>query len=656
VSLRQKLLLVFSLTVVLAVAAVAWIISLRTRRAFADADQKHTAALVEQFQRELRGYAEDVGGRVDRLAASERLARMAFELAQTGGDAAPYLNEAETLAHDYQLDFLEIVSADGSIVSSAQWPARFGYKEDAVAAGQESSLWMPAGTQVSPEGPTLRQAQGGLWGANLLLKRESLPDGSSAIGVFALRTVRESEPPLFVLGGKRLDRSFLPNLAAPAGTQLLLYPVLTPKFDPQHLLRASGEVVQPTRYQSLIERARASGQESRSIIYITDRREDSVDATSIPLRAPDGSVLAVVVVANSRQAFVELQQHIRAIAYGVAGVGILLAIVASLWITSRVSRPIEKLAAAASEVAAGHWNTQVEIASHDEVGELAASFNHMTQQLSEQRERLVQSERVAAWRELARRLAHELKNPLFPLQLTVENLIKARSLPPAEFEEIFGESTATLTAEIANLKNIIARFSDFSKMPKPQLQEVDVASLLRNVAALYEPALAQHRPSIALHCDPADEHLWIPADPDLLHRALSNLVLNAMDAMPNGGTLTIEARPKDDLVQIKVRDTGTGMTAEECERLFTPYYTTKQHGTGLGLAIVQSVVSDHHGTIRVESVPGSGTTFVVELPVNDENPRTSKGSLGGPPDSTLRGAPTSTGRDNDGTPAKVVSA
>ncbi len=515
-SLRQKLLLVFSLTVVLAVAAVAAIISFRTRRAFADADQKHAAALVEQFQRELNSYAGDVSARVDRLAASERMARVAFELAQTGGDAAPYLNEAETLAHDDQLDFLEIVSAGGSIVSSAQWPARFGYKEELQAARDHPSF----------------------------LKREELPNGSAEIGLFALRRVGESEPPLFVLGGRRLDRSFLSNLAAPAETQVLLYPVLTPSFDPRQLVSAAGEVVQPTRYQLLIEQARASGQEAKSVIYITNRREDSVDATAMPLRALDGSVLAVVVVANSRQAFVELQQHIRAIAYGVAGAGILLAIVASLWIASRVSRPIEQLAAAASEVAAGHWNTQVQVASHDEVGALAASFNHMTQQLSEQRERLVQSERVAAWRELARRLAHELKNPLFPLQLTVENLINARSLPPAEFDEIFGESTATLTAEIANLKNIIARFSDFSKMPKPQLQEIDAAAMLRNIATLYQPALSQHQPPITLSYNVGDEPLCVAADPDLLHRALSNLVLNAMDAMPNGGTLAIEARPE----------------------------------------------------------------------------------------------------------------
>jgi two-component system, NtrC family, nitrogen regulation sensor histidine kinase NtrY len=123
-----------------------------------------------------------------------------------------------------------------------------------------------------------------------------------------------------------------------------------------------------------------------------------------------------------------------------------------------------------------------------------------------------------------------------------------------------------------------------------------------------------------------DQHLeLIAADPELLHRALSNLVLNAMDAMPNGGTLALRTREKDGKVAIEVSDTGSGLTPEECARIFTPYYTSKQHGTGLGLAIVQSVVSDHGGRISVQSEPGKGTSFVIELPSNlDAIPATAR--------------------------------
>jgi nitrogen fixation/metabolism regulation signal transduction histidine kinase len=238
----------------------------------------------------------------------------------------------------------------------------------------------------------------------------------------------------------------------------------------------------------------------------------------------------------------------------------------------------------------------------------------MTRDLLDQKERLVQSERVAAWRELARRLAHELKNPLFPLQLTVENLVRARQRSPEQFDEVFRESSETLLTEIANLKGIIGRFSEFSKMPQPQIQPVQLNEIVQNVARLFQ---AQFRASeaTAIGCrmelgtlDP------IAADPELLHRALSNLVLNAMDAMPQGGTLTLRTRQESDRVFAEVADTGSGLTPEECERIFTPYYTSKAHGTGLGLAIVQSVVSDHGGRISVRSEPGQGTAFIIELP------------------------------------------
>jgi nitrogen fixation/metabolism regulation signal transduction histidine kinase len=274
-----------------------------------------------------------------------------------------------------------------------------------------------------------------------------------------------------------------------------------------------------------------------------------------------------------------------------------------------------QLAQAAQDVAAGNWNARVEVQGRDEVAQLAESFNRMTTELLTQKERLVQTERVAAWRELARRLAHELKNPLFPLQLTVENLVRAREQSPEQFDEVFRESSRTLLAEISNLKGIIGRFSEFSKMPQPQLQSVQVNEILRGVAQLFQAQL-QAPGRAAITCNLAlDERVRpIEADPELLHRALSNLVLNAMDAMPNGGTLTLRSREEHGHVIVEVADTGTGLTREECERIFTPYYTSKHHGTGLGLAIVQSVVSDHGGRISVQSEPGRGTKFVIELP------------------------------------------
>jgi len=593
-NLRQKLLALFAFTVAAAVAAVAWTVLVRIRHVFEQRDQEETALFVSQFQREFQHRSAEVAAAVDRLAAGERARAMSVEIDQTH-DSAPYLTEAQAMTQDAQLDFLEIVAPDGNVISSAQWPARFGYPEPAV--------------MNSPHDP--------------FLKREELPDGSTALGLFAVRAVGGTAPYIQLIGGKRLDQDFLAALPVASGMTVGLYSDASTAansssaFDPAHLVGPGGAVEGAMHYQVLIDSARKSGQQTSGIVSLNGQREDSLNATAIPLKNQAGNVMAVLVVGISRAGMVEAQLHIRAIAYGVAAGGILLAVILSLWIAARVSRPIEELARAAEEVAGGNWEVQVDERGRDEVGVLARSFNHMTAQLTGQRDRLIQSERVAAWRELARRLAHELKNPLFPLQLTVENLARARALPAEEFDEIFRESTATLSTEIANLKTIIGRFSDFSKMPKPELERIQAGEVVNRVYTLYSAAqktAAASGAQIRFQIDLSAEPMPILADPELLHRAVSNLVLNAIDAMPEGGTLTLEAQPRNESVEIKVSDTGEGLTPEECDRLFTPYYTTKEHGTGLGLAIVQSVVADHAGTITVEGRPGGGATFIIVLP------------------------------------------
>jgi signal transduction histidine kinase len=591
VSLRQRLLLLFSLTVAAAVAAVAWTVLVRIRHVFEQRDQEETTLFVSQFQREFQHRSAETAAAVDRLASTEHVRAIAFEIVQSG-DAAPYLTEAPVLAQESQLDFLEIITPDGNVVSSAQWPARFGYPEPAAKETGQAAF----------------------------LKREDLPDGSTALGLFAVRSIHGAEPSIRLVGGRRVDRQFLADLPVAPGMQVALYSVPPPganatqnAFDTKQLVGTAGDLPDAERYGSLVESALKTGQQQTALIDLTGQRENSANVTAIPLKDQAGNVLAVLLVALSRAGMVEAQQHIRAIAYGVASGGILLAIAFSLWIAARVSRPIEQLAHAAEEVAAGNWDARAPEQGNDEIGKLARSFNHMTAQLATQREQLVQSERVAAWRELARRLAHELKNPLFPLQLTVENLVRARALPESEFDEVFRESTATLGAEIANLKTIIGRFSDFSKMPKPELERIDAKDVLERVRSLYQATAAgEAQIDFVLHI--ARDPMPLMVDPELLHRALSNLVLNAMDAMPNGGQLTLAAQPVEDKIELRIADTGQGLTPEECERLFTPYYTTKLHGTGLGLAIVQSVVNDHGGTIAVESHTGSGATFIITLP------------------------------------------
>jgi signal transduction histidine kinase len=432
---------------------------------------------------------------------------------------------------------------------------------------------------------------------------------------------------VYIVGGRRLDKNFLSALDLPADTRVLLYQNRGDHFSPDLLLDPlaignSGDAARPVqKFAPLIEAVRQYNQEISGTVDWTSDRGDEEVFHAIPLRGAgkEGPLLGILLIGNSRRSYVELKRRIRDSALLVGGGGVVLAILLSSWASARVTRPIVQLARAAQDVASGDWNTRVEVEGQDEVAQLAESFNRMTTELLAQKERLVQTERVAAWRELARRLAHELKNPLFPLQLTVENLIRAKSQSSEIFEEIFRESSQTLLAEISNLKGIIGRFSEFSKMPQPHLQRVQVNEIVEAVPRLFQ-AQFQARGNDAIHCGMELDRGLMPvaADPELLHRALSNLVLNAMDAMPSGGTLTLRTRSDDSNAIIEVSDTGSGLTPEECERIFTPYYTSKKHGTGLGLAIVQSVVSDHGGRISVQSEPGKGATFVIALPRNLE--------------------------------------
>ena len=562
---RIKLLVTFAATVVVAVTLVSLVVAATARTAFERLDEQRTSALVAQFRREFARRAGEIERKVERLAALPAMERMAVELSRCS-DASAYVNEAEALASMLELDFVELVARDSSIISSAQWPARFGYKDE----------W------VTRVGQARARAA--------FLKREELPD-DVALALIAVRAVSVGETALYIAGGERIDRNFLPSLTLPEGMRVVLHRAFA--SNPPDALTPLVDEVQRTRR----EISRVVGEEA---------------VQAIPLAGRDDDLLGVLLVSSSRRDLLAVQGLIVKLGLGVGSAGVAVGVLIAWWATARVTRPVNRLAAAAGQVAAGNWSARVEVASPDEIGELARTFNQMTEHLVEQRERLVQAERVAAWRELARRLAHELKNPLFPLQITVENMRRAREQYPEQFDEVFREGVATLAAELANLKAIVARFSDFARMPPPERQPVSLNDVVRGVMKLFQAQLESAHVAADVQLD--ESLPVIEADPEQVKRALQNLVLNALDAMPSGGALAVRTLRQNGTARLEVADTGAGLTPEERERLFTPYYTTKQHGTGLGLAIVQSVVSDHGGSIAVDSEPGKGTTFRVDLP------------------------------------------
>lgn len=589
---RSKLFLNFMIALLLAVGLVAAGVTVVTRRVFDQMNAEHSDAMVAQFQREFERRGQDVAHRVKAIAEEEATTRMAVDLSRPNADVSVYVHDARGVSSSHQLDFLDFVGNDGAIISSEEYPARFGYK----------LTWV-----TQPDDWAMRGA--------FLMKVET--DQGPALGLMAVSTVRVGDRDLYVVGGERLGKEFLESLVLPADMRALLYLNLDPDFQEVNLIDKKGPAPDADRFQPLVEKIKGDPVEQTERISWGFDPANSEVFHALPLPGRQKELLGVLFVGSSQGEVVSLERRIRWLALGVAAVGLLLGLLLSWWGAARVTRPVQKLVAASHEVSQGNWNTRVDVRGGDEIGQLAKSFNQMTSQLVEQRERLVQVERVAAWRELARRLAHELKNPLFPLQTTVENLQRAREQNSGQFDEVFRESTGIMLSEIENLKAIVSRFSDFAKMPQPELAPVNLNEIVRNVVKLFEPQFgAVGRPPITPELHLEENLPIIQADATLLHRAIENLILNAMDAMPAGGVLMLRTQTIEGGVSLEVSDTGTGLTPEESERIFTPYYTSKQHGSGLGLAIVQAIVADHGGRISVESESGVGTSFHIELPAS----------------------------------------
>jgi two-component system, NtrC family, nitrogen regulation sensor histidine kinase NtrY len=596
-SFRNKIFLIFLATVLASVSLVAYGVTHYTQRAFEQQDAQRTEALVAQFKTEFTQRGEMVVQQVENITNADVTVRMVLDLARPNADSSLYLHDANGAAQTHNLDFVEFVNSDGALISSAQYPARVGYKNDWVTG---SKNWD---------------------GTTAFLKREELPDGV-ALSLTAVRTQTVGEKSVYVIGGRRLDQNFLASLVMPTGMRALLYRNLDQGFVPTALTDSNGPLAQADQFQPLIEEVQKQPSPEMLVKTIQWTGDPASAETfhAMPLTGRHNELLGVLLLGSPQRELVLLRRQILKIAAAVALAAILIGLLLSWWISKRITRPVEELANGARDVASGRWDTHIDVQGNDEIGQLAGAFNHMTDTLAAQKEKLVQTERVAAWRELARRLAHELRNPLFPMQITLENLQRARTLTPAQFQEVFNEGTATLKAELANLNSIVGRFSDFSKMPAPRFTPVNVNESLRNAVRLFEPQFtAVGKPAITTEYFFTESLPEIDTDPDLLHRAFQNLVLNALDAMPAGGTLTLRTTDAGENVRVEVSDTGKGLTPEECQRLFTPYYTTKHLGTGLGLAIVQSVISDHHGTISVSSEEGRGATFRIDLPKRQKN-------------------------------------
>lgn len=285
-----------------------------------------------------------------------------------------------------------------------------------------------------------------------------------------------------------------------------------------------------------------------------------------------------------------------------------------------LARPLRQLESAARRVAGGDLESTIDVRHGGEVGRALSAFNRMTHELRATRERLLRAERIAAWRDIARRIAHEIKNPLSPIQVSIETMRKTYAKKHPDFDEIFEESTTTILEEVERLKRIVTEFSNFARLPRPRPTDLDVRDVVDHVASLHLGG------TVAVRVDAPDDLPPIRADREQITQVLVNLVQNAVDAAKSGhgasgGQVRVVVRnaPGGGVV-VSVQDDGPGIPSDQRSRVFEPYFTTKAGGTGLGLAIVHRIVDDHGGRVEVDDSPLGGAEFRVHLTADGPPP------------------------------------
>jgi nitrogen fixation/metabolism regulation signal transduction histidine kinase len=290
-----------------------------------------------------------------------------------------------------------------------------------------------------------------------------------------------------------------------------------------------------------------------------------------------------------------------------------------IYLARGITVPIQQLAQGTQEIAKGNLDVRITTRTSDELGLLVDSFNQMATDLKQSRTALLRAEKVATWQEMARQIAHEIKNPLTPIQLSTERLRKKYFDRSPDFDRIFDDATRTIINEVQGLKMLVDAFTQFAMMPPPQrtLQKID--PVIQEAVALYATGYNDLRTTTRF--DPAAPPLLL--DRDQIKRVFVNLFENAVDAMNGRGTLEIESRydPAARLVRVSVSDDGIGIAPEDIPRLFLPHFSRKKRGSGLGLAIVHRIVRDHNGKIYAAprppqgNDPPRGTTFTLEFSV-----------------------------------------
>jgi signal transduction histidine kinase len=335
-----------------------------------------------------------------------------------------------------------------------------------------------------------------------------------------------------------------------------------------------------------------------------------------PVRAGLSESILTVPLAPRQQ---EIEREIAELDRGVhlaALVFILLGAAIGLSMAERIGDPVKRLTRATRRIARGDFDARIAVRSADEFQRLVDAFNRMAAELKAQRERLERTHRLEAWAEMARQVAHEIKNPLTPIQLSADHLRRVHSDRGEPLSPVLDECVDSILGQVRLLRQIASEFSSFASAPTARPATVSAAELVEEVVRPYRIGLgARIGIDVAVPTALPPVHV----DRTLVARALTNVIENALHAMPGSGRISIAGSAEDSWVSLRVQDTGVGMDPDALGRAFEPYFSTKATGTGLGLSIARRNVELSRGTITVESEKGLGTTVTIKLPLAPES-------------------------------------
>jgi signal transduction histidine kinase len=515
---------------------------------------------------------------------------------------------AGRLAATYSLPLLKILDAEGRVLSSAHWPAAYNINDSpglVLALEAESS-------------------------ARLSRDRDA---GGEFLAIESPRWLTRARRHV-VIGGVRADSAFVADLSERAGLPMQLdlqgaWPQPTAGVDSAFAMQDSTAGASPA-----MSRAPWWARMRQTAMNMLSGESPEAGSAWVPLPASPAELRGGVRLAFDRRGLFDLQRRLVQ-TFAVAGLmGAVVAWLLSWWISNRVTRPLEQLADGVAVLAEGGTPQPIRVEASAEVRNLVQAFNGMAESLAASRERLRRAERIAAWREVARRVAHEIKNSLAPIQISVDNVARSLHTGRGDLPALVDESASTVRGEVEALTRLVNAFNEMARLPDPEPAPA-------RIAETWERASTPFRDSLRLDARGLDAVPELLYDGDQVRRALHNLVLNAQEAGATRVSLEARALPKGGW-ELAMVDDGPGVAAADHERIFEPYFTRKPEGTGLGLAIVYKICTDHGWSVRVRSpvdttAPANrpGTAFVIGVPA-----RAGGGARGLPaaPTSPPRGA------------------